>query len=195
MKTFRHSILLILLLLVAPLALRKTWSSVRRLPLRTPRFRRHARPGGARAAGLSGEGSREIPLESVCASAHRGRSELCVEHAADFARSSEGALADRAVLYDIYSQARSLEASNKIPFQQAFTQAYRETVPKLSDRDAFTVTRWFGTPLNVLQEISSGSSTSIGQGKYPTAAGRRHHLDLPVVLRLSQFRPARRRTR
>ncbi len=60
--------------------------------------------------------------------------------------------ADRAVLYDIYSRARSLEASNKIPFQQAFTQAYRETVPKLSDRDAFTVTRWFGTPLNTLQD-------------------------------------------
>lgn len=59
--------------------------------------------------------------------------------------------ADRAVLYDIYARARGLEASDRMPFQQAFSQAYRETLPKLNDREAYTVTRWFGMPLAALQ--------------------------------------------
>ncbi len=60
--------------------------------------------------------------------------------------------ADRAVLYDIYARARALEAEDKVQFPQAFSQSYRETVPRLNDRDAYSVTRWFGTPLSTLQD-------------------------------------------
>jgi putative CocE/NonD family hydrolase len=75
---------------------------------------------------------------------------------------------DRAVLYDIYARARGLEASDRIPFQQAFAQAYRETVPRLNDRDAYTVTRWFGAPLSALQgDLQRSLDTWRSKGNIP----------------------------
>ena len=56
------------------------------------------------------------------------------------------------VIYDIYARARAIEASQKVPFAQAYTQAYREIVPRLSDFDEYVVTKWFGVPLSTLQE-------------------------------------------
>ena len=58
----------------------------------------------------------------------------------------------RTVLYDIYARARAIEASQKVPFAQAFTQAYREIVPRLNDQDEYLATKWFGVPLSALQE-------------------------------------------
>jgi uncharacterized protein len=56
------------------------------------------------------------------------------------------------VLYDIYARARAIETSQKVPFTQAYTQAYREIVPRLTDFDEYVVTKWFGVPLSTLQE-------------------------------------------
>lgn len=51
------------------------------------------------------------------------------------------------LILDMYTQARALEATNRIPFAQAFTTVYKEIVPKLSDLDAYTFTGWLVTPL------------------------------------------------
>ncbi|HEU4625785.1 MAG TPA: CocE/NonD family hydrolase [Steroidobacteraceae bacterium] len=58
----------------------------------------------------------------------------------------------RTALYDIYARARAIERAQKIPFAQAYTQAYREIVPRLNDFDEFQLTKWFGVPLETLQE-------------------------------------------
>ena len=56
------------------------------------------------------------------------------------------------VLYNIYAHAKAVEAADHVPFAQAFTQAYRDVVPKLSDRDAFTVAGWLETPVAGFQD-------------------------------------------
>jgi uncharacterized protein len=53
----------------------------------------------------------------------------------------------RNLILDMYTQARAIEATNRIPFAQAFTTAYKDAVPKLNDLDAYTVTGWLATPL------------------------------------------------
>jgi uncharacterized protein len=58
----------------------------------------------------------------------------------------------RATIFDIYARARAIEDGQKVQFAQAFAQAYREIVPRLSDYDAWLITRWFGASLGTLQE-------------------------------------------
>ncbi|MGQ0701036.1 MAG: CocE/NonD family hydrolase [Panacagrimonas sp.] len=60
--------------------------------------------------------------------------------------------AEREILYDIYARARSIETASRIHFAPAFSQAFREVVPKLNDRDAHAVTKWFETPPSVFQD-------------------------------------------
>lgn len=59
----------------------------------------------------------------------------------------------RELLYDIYAKARAIEEHDRIPFAQAFTQAYQDVVPALSDRDAHAVAQWFETPLSVHESL------------------------------------------
>ncbi len=59
---------------------------------------------------------------------------------------------DKAVLYDIYARARSIETSSGVPFANAFKQAFREVVPRLNDRDAHAVTVWLETPRSVFEQ-------------------------------------------
>ena len=68
----------------------------------------------------------------------------------------------RAVIYDIYAYARAMESENRVPFAQAFSQSFRDVIPRLKDQDAYAVTRWLGTSLPVFQRhsISSGSKTA-----------------------------------
>ena len=62
-----------------------------------------------------------------------------------------------AVLYDIYAQAREAEAAGPVPFAQAFTQAFRDVLFRLSDQNAYAVTAWRSPPLSVLQAaVQSG---------------------------------------
>ncbi len=58
----------------------------------------------------------------------------------------------RAVIFDIYAYAKAMEAENRVPFAQAFTQSFRDVVPRLNDADAYAVTRWLATSLPVFQE-------------------------------------------
>ena len=60
--------------------------------------------------------------------------------------------ATKAVIYNIYAHAKAAEAADRVPFAQAFTQAYHEAVPKLSDRDALAVAGWLETPVPGLQD-------------------------------------------
>jgi uncharacterized protein len=58
----------------------------------------------------------------------------------------------RSLILDMYAHARAIEATDRVPFAQAFTKAYRDSVPKLNDLDAFAVMGWLGTPPAALQD-------------------------------------------
>ncbi|MEO7208696.1 MAG: CocE/NonD family hydrolase, partial [Steroidobacteraceae bacterium] len=59
-------------------------------------------------------------------------------------KSDFGHPVSRALLFDIYAHAKALEIENKVTFADAFTSSYRETMRRLDDRDAFTVSHWLG---------------------------------------------------
>jgi uncharacterized protein len=58
----------------------------------------------------------------------------------------------RSILIDVFAQARVEEESAKTPFPQAFTDAFHNTVGRLSDQDAYTVTSWRGSPVSELRD-------------------------------------------
>jgi uncharacterized protein len=55
-----------------------------------------------------------------------------------------GRPADRGVILDMYVRARAIEATDRLPFAQAFTKAYGDTIPKLNDLDAYNLQGWLG---------------------------------------------------
>jgi uncharacterized protein len=63
----------------------------------------------------------------------------------------------RSILIDVFAQARVEEESNKTPFAQAFTDAFHNTVGRLSDQDAYTVTSWRGPPVSELRNTVQSS--------------------------------------
>jgi uncharacterized protein len=58
----------------------------------------------------------------------------------------------RGFILDLYARARALEANSRLTFLQAFTQAYRDAVPRLNDLDAYTLMGWLATPAANFQE-------------------------------------------
>jgi putative CocE/NonD family hydrolase len=52
----------------------------------------------------------------------------------------------RDVIFDMYARAKAMESENRVSFAEAFTQAYKDAVPQLNDRDAYRVTQWLETP-------------------------------------------------
>jgi putative CocE/NonD family hydrolase len=48
----------------------------------------------------------------------------------------------RGTIYDLYAYAKTLEAENHVSFAQAFARSFNEVVRRLSDHDAYLVTRW-----------------------------------------------------
>jgi putative CocE/NonD family hydrolase len=60
--------------------------------------------------------------------------------------------AGRALVYDVYTQARAAEAAERIPFANAYTQAFRATVTPQSDLEAYELEQWFVTPIAPLRE-------------------------------------------
>ena len=58
----------------------------------------------------------------------------------------------RAVVYDIYTQARAIEATESVSFASAYEQAFRETVNRLDDRAAYQLETWFIAPIEPLRE-------------------------------------------
>jgi putative CocE/NonD family hydrolase len=60
-------------------------------------------------------------------------------------RLDAGRPAGRDVILVLYARAKATEEQNRISFADAFTQAYKDVIPQLNDRDAYTVLQWLGT--------------------------------------------------
>ncbi len=54
--------------------------------------------------------------------------------------------AGKPVIHTLYIHAKALEAATRVPFAQAFNQAYGEVIPKLGDLDAYAVAGWLEAP-------------------------------------------------
>ena len=84
-------------------------------------------------------------------------------------RSAPGRPVSRELIFDLYAHAKTLESENRLSFADAFAKAYRDSVSKLGDQDAFAVTQWLGTSPGVyryaLQKAFDQQRTgdSIGQ--------------------------------
>ena len=81
----------------------------------------------------------------------------------------------RSVVLDLYSLARANEVNDKLAFNEAFAQAYREVATKLGDRDAFVLGNWIASSLAPLQ------------GELETAFARvrkEHEIDLAEAIEL-----------
>jgi len=61
-------------------------------------------------------------------------------------------LGDRELMSDIYVRARAIEAQDRVPFVQAFTQSFQDVLLRLNNPDAYTLFRRLRTPLSVFQE-------------------------------------------
>ncbi|MGC1457380.1 MAG: CocE/NonD family hydrolase [Steroidobacteraceae bacterium] len=58
-----------------------------------------------------------------------------------------------AVVFDLYIRARSQAAQGPMTFAEAFARAYQQTVPQLSDLDAFTLNGWLARPVYQFREV------------------------------------------
>ena len=58
----------------------------------------------------------------------------------------------RALIFDLYAHAKALETQARMTFAEAYTAAYRETIRRLDDHDAFEVAQWLGTPPAVYRD-------------------------------------------
>jgi putative CocE/NonD family hydrolase len=58
----------------------------------------------------------------------------------------------RAVVYDIYTQARAIETAEGISFTSAYGRAFRETLNRLDDLDAYELEGSFVTPIEPLRQ-------------------------------------------
>jgi len=67
-------------------------------------------------------------------------------------RGAKAAQPEAAAIYDMYVRAKASEAKDHVPFEQAYALAFRDVVGHLSDREAYTITRWLGTPPAVFQD-------------------------------------------
>jgi uncharacterized protein len=81
----------------------------------------------------------------------------------------------RALVYDIYSRARTIETQVRVPFTKAYAQAFRDAANRLDDLDAYTLEGWLTTPLPVLQE---GLQRALEQRRGKTSLSLNEALDL-----------------
>jgi putative CocE/NonD family hydrolase len=58
----------------------------------------------------------------------------------------------RAVVYDIYVEARAIEATQSVPFASAYSRTFEETLNRLDDLAAYEVEGWFVAPTEPLRE-------------------------------------------
>ena len=56
------------------------------------------------------------------------------------------------MVYDIYTQARAIEATQRVPFTSAYAKAFRDALLRLDDLDAYKLEGEFTTPTEPLQE-------------------------------------------
>jgi putative CocE/NonD family hydrolase len=71
-------------------------------------------------------------------------------------RADSGRPAGRSAIFDIYAHARAIEQETHIAFADSFAKAYRESIARLSDRDAYAVERWLESPPESLEENLQG---------------------------------------
>jgi putative CocE/NonD family hydrolase len=57
-----------------------------------------------------------------------------------------GRPAGQSVVYDMFAHAKAVEAENRFTFSEAFTKTFRETIPRLSDSDAYLVAQSLHAP-------------------------------------------------
>jgi uncharacterized protein len=73
--------------------------------------------------------------------------------------------AGRAIVYDIYVQARAIEATEGVAFTSAYEQVFRETLNRLDDLQIYELQDWFMAPIEPLREtlqyaLDQGRETS-----------------------------------
>jgi putative CocE/NonD family hydrolase len=57
----------------------------------------------------------------------------------------------RVIVYDVYTQARALEATEGLTFAAAYGRAFRETLENIDDLTAYELERWFTAPVEPLR--------------------------------------------
>ena len=67
-------------------------------------------------------------------------------------RSEQRAPPARAVVNDIYTQARAVEVTQRVPFPSAYAKAFRDTLNRLDDLDAYKLEDEFTIPTAPLQQ-------------------------------------------
>jgi putative CocE/NonD family hydrolase len=81
----------------------------------------------------------------------------------------------QAVLFDLYMRARALSAQGPLSFAEGFARAYQQTVPQLSDLDAFTVNGWLARPVYQFREVLQHS---LEQARQQPRISTNHAIDL-----------------
>jgi len=79
--------------------------------------------------------------------------------------------AGRAVVYEIYTHARAIEATERVPFTTAYIKAFRDTFNRVDDFHAYELESWLTMPLERLEEplqheldaLGGKSSIELGQ--------------------------------
>ena len=67
-------------------------------------------------------------------------------------QSEQRAPPSRAVVYNIYTQARAIEAAQRVPFTSAYAKAFRDTLNRLDDLRAYKLEDEFMKPIEPLRE-------------------------------------------
>ena len=67
-------------------------------------------------------------------------------------KADAGRPVSKAMIYDLYAQAKAIETADHVAFSQAYTLTYRAVVPKLSDLDAYALSGWLETSVAGFQE-------------------------------------------
>ena len=67
-------------------------------------------------------------------------------------KADAGRPVSKAMIYDLYAQAKAIETADHVSFAQAYSLTYRAVVPKLSDLDAFALVGWLETPVAGFQD-------------------------------------------
>ena len=78
-------------------------------------------------------------------------------------------------VYDVYTRARAIEASDGASFPSAFAQAFRETMSALDDRDAYEVEDWLTVPTEPLRD---SLQRALDEGREESSVTLEEALDL-----------------
>lgn len=81
----------------------------------------------------------------------------------------------RAIVYNIYVQARAAEATGDVPFTKAYSDAFEDTLSRLDDRDAYALEDSFVAPTRPLRDTLQHA---LDQQRGKSSIGLRDALDL-----------------